>query len=684
MGKSRMLRWVAAGLLCGAAVPAMAQTSGAGGRRVYEAGFFTVYAPSNALQIVQRVPGFQLEESDTEIRGFAQAAGNIVINGQRPSSKGDTLENILERIPASRVARVEVGPGELFASELSGKPQVVNLVLTDAGGLAGTAVATARRIYTGKLYPEGTLSALVKRGDSTFNGAIEFDNDTTTDEGTDTITALPSGAPIEFRRKINQYDQPNGYVSLGWAHDAGTNRTAHLNGRYALEDFDVRQTNRVFPAVGPDRDDRLIQDYHRKEFEIGGDVTRPFAGGGLKLLGLLRRRDRLNTDISLNRLVDGTAIGGVEQLLDDARDETVARLVWSRNGWSGWTVETGAEGALNKLTSDVDLFAIDAAGTQMQIDLPVDEATVKEYRGEAFGNVGRVLSPTLRVDLGLTYEASRLTVRGDARATRNLEFWKPKATFDWRPGEWHFQLAAARTVAQLQFEDFIGAAELANDRVNGGNANLVPQRAWETLLTAERKILGDGLVKLEFGYNAISLVQDRIPTPEGFDAPGNLGDGEEWIARATIDTPLSGFGITGGRLNTYVSIVDTSVQDPYTLRDRRFSGNSLWYVTTEFRQDLGQFAWGFTLERGSKSTYYRLNELDSNRNGGVYATLFGEYRPDAKTTVTLGLDNALDTTGERGRTFFIPDRRTPDPSSFEFRERNRHIIPYITLKRNFG
>ena len=56
--------------------------------------------------------------------------------------------------------------------------------------------------------------------------------------------------------------------------------------------------------------------------------------------------------------------------------------------------------------------------------------------------------------------------------------------------------------------------------VNGGNAQLVPQRSWEFLAFVERPILGDGLVRLEAGYNRISLVQDRVPTPEGFDAPG--------------------------------------------------------------------------------------------------------------------------------------------------------------------
>ncbi len=680
----RVGRLAAALLLCGSAVPALAQASGPGGRNIYEAAFFAQFAPSNALQIIERVPGFQLDEGDTEVRGFAQAAGNVVINGQRPSSKTDTLDVVLSRIPASRVVRIEVGPGELYGSDYSGRPQVVNLVLSDAGGVAGTAMAGARRGYDGELYPEGSLSGLVRRGASTFNAAVEFDTDAVTEEGSDTITARPSGELIEFRRKINETDEPNLNLSAAWAYDGGVNRTAHLNGRYFIDWFSLTQANAVFPAVGPMRNDVLTQRYDFEEYEIGGDVTRPFAGGGLKLVGLATRRNRNNVDAQVNR-AGGLTLGSSDQTLDDRREETVGRLVWTRGAWSGWNVEAGAEAALNILDSDVDLFVVDGAGVRTRIDLPVDQAKVKETRAEFFVNGGRALSPTLRLDTGVTFETSRLTVTGDASAERELQFWKPKGTLDWRPkGPWHVQLSLARTVAQLQFEDFISLAELSNDRVNGGNANLVPQRAWEALVTAERKILGDGLVKIEAGYNRVSLVQDRIPTPEGFDAPGNLGDGEERILRGTLDIPLTKAGIKGGRFNAYLSIVDTSVEDPYTGRDRRFSGNSLWYFESSFRQDLGKFAWGIELERGSPSTYFRRNELDTNSNDRPYVELFGEYRPSPLTTITLGIENLLNGRGIRKRSFFTPDRRTAEPSSFEYRERNRHIMPFITIKRNFG
>jgi outer membrane receptor protein involved in Fe transport len=301
-----------------------------------------------------------------------------------------------------------------------------------------------------------------------------------------------------------------------------------------------------------------------------------------------------------------------------------------------------------------------------------------------FVNAGRPIADKLRVDLGLTYEASKLSVRGDATADRTLKFLKPKVSLDWELPDVRAQLSIQRTVAQLQFEDFISAAELSTDRVNGGNANLLPQRAWEGLLTLQRPFLGDGLIKVELGWNQISLVQDRVPTPDGFDGPGNLGSGRSLIWRGTIDAPLTKLGIKGGRLTLYGSIVDTNVRDPYTGRERHFSGNSLAYWTADFRQDLGKFAYGLHFDASSLSTGYRLNELDSFYGMHPYSSVFAEYRPNKATTLSVGARNALNRTSQRFRTFYSPSRSNPNPNLYEARQRNQHVIPYLTLKHNFG
>jgi hypothetical protein len=684
-GRAKRVLFGAAVFLCVSGGAAhSAQTAGANGRTVYEATYFAQFAPSNALQMVQRVPGFTLQLGDQEVRGFGQAAGNVVINGQRPSSKSDTLETILARIPASRVARVEVGPGDLFGSEFAGKPQVVNVVTTAAGGLAGTFNGTLRRTYTGRVEPDVTVSALLRRGKSSFNASLGYQAFPTTEEGFDRITELPGERPLEYREKVNRIADRTAFVSGAWELNGGDNRTAHLNFRVSQNWFELGQTNDVFPVGGTLRDDWLTQDYDRRDYELGGDVTRPLLGGGVKLVGLATRRKRHAVDTSLNR-VQSDVTGGFIQDLASQRDERVLRLVWNRSNLGGWSVEAGAEGVLNKLDSDVGFFRLNAGGGQARIDLPVDQAVVKEYRGEAFVNAGRALSKTLRLDLGLTYEASRLTVSGDAEAERVLKFFKPKASLDYRDKSgWHAQLSVARTVAQLNFEDFISTAELTNDRVNGGNADLVPQRAWEILATLEQPILGDGVVKIQAGYNRISLVQDRIPTPEGFDAPGNLGNGRMLILKSTIDAPLTRLGIKGGRLTVNSSLIDTSVEDPYTFRKRHFSGFNLYSADASFRQDLGKWAYGATFFVNAPTYFFRQEEIDRPFSDNPYVTAFVEYRPTPKTTVTFSLDNATNAAAFRSRTFFSPDRRNPFPDTFEFRQRNKHIIPAIGIKHSFG
>ena len=565
--------------MAGGAVPAVAQTAGASpsnpapegpqpagqpdrvtGRRTYDAAWFAPFAPATALQMVQRVPGFTIERIDEGVRGFAQAAGNVVVNGQRPAAKSDDVETILGRIPASRVLRIEVGTGEQFGAEFAAKPQVLNVVTTQAGGMASTLEGSYRRIFTGAILPQGRVSTLVKRGRSTFNLALNVENDTTDEAGYDRVTTLPGGVETEFRRKHNHIRDPLATLSGSWGFEDGTNRTAHLNARVAKGRFTLEQTNAVSRPGGFARDDALTQRRTLDEYELGGDVTRPFAGGGLKAIALLTRRTRDGRDM---QTFDLSAPTGFDQLYRERLEETLARVVWNRADLAGWNVEAGAEGVLNRLISRNDLFALDFGGGRTRIDLPVDDATVKEVRGEAFVNMGRPLSPRLRLDGGLNYEVSRLTVSGDVAARRTLSFWKPRLVLDWRPSpQWHAQLLAQRTVAQLQFSDFISTAELGAERVNGGNAELVPQRSWELLATLEHPILGDGVARLEMGYNRVAKVQDRVPTPEGFDAPGNLGDGEVFILRSRLEAPLKTLGVKGGRLTLYGSLVPTRVRDP--------------------------------------------------------------------------------------------------------------------------
>ena len=64
--------------------------------------------------------------------------------------------------------------------------------------------------------------------------------------------------------------------------------------RWSPGSFYLTQRNHVTPTGDPERDDDLLQDFKSPVFELGGDVTRPLAGGAIKLVGLATRRKRDN------------------------------------------------------------------------------------------------------------------------------------------------------------------------------------------------------------------------------------------------------------------------------------------------------------------------------------------------------------------------------------------------------
>ena len=659
----------------------------------YDAAFFAQFAPRSALDIARRVPGFTLDLGNTDTRGFAGAAGNVVINGSRPSSKSESLENTLLRIPASSVTKVEVGPGDLFGADYASKSQVLNIIMSATGGVDGNVTASVRRLYTGRLVPNGSASALIRRGASSINLSAGFGNQVNQEEGTDTLEDFETGDPLEFRRKFNIYKDFNPYVAASWALERAQDNAIRLNARYSPGQFDLKQRNRVTPFGEPPHDDSLLQDYDNSVFELGGDVTRPLGGGAIKLVGLATRRKRNNFDASTvrNGLLedDPQVVGGSEQTQKAKFGETIGRLTWTRQDLGGFSVEVGGEAVFNTLDNKTELVLIDEFGNRNPVDIGVDEAEVKEKRAELFLNVGRNLSPAFRVDGGLRYEYSDLEVSGDASAKRKLKFLKPSLTLDWKPGKgWHTQLSVKRTVAQLNFYDFVSVAELSTDRVNAGNENLVPQRAWEFRFTADRPILGDGVIKLDLGHDLISLLQDRILI-EGepgkfFDAPGNIGTGKHSFATLTVDAPLGNLW-KGLRVKLNGTIRRTRVEDPISGEMRNFSDfYPDWEWSVDVRRDSGPWSYGFVVNDRDRFTFFRTDEFDINFNGGPYGTAFVEYRPGPRTSITLDLDNALNTSGNRHRIRFFPNRLAPTFIIDEFRERNRHLNFGLTVKQTFG
>ena len=138
---------------------------------IYPASFFSGYQPVSAGDMVEQVPGFQISDGDGS-RGFAGAGGNVLINGERPSSKQDSVSSILARIPASRVERVELIRGNTGRFDAGGQAILVN-VIVDTSDRAWTWSSTVEQdLDSGGPTPSGRLSVVDQAGDTIWGAGI--------------------------------------------------------------------------------------------------------------------------------------------------------------------------------------------------------------------------------------------------------------------------------------------------------------------------------------------------------------------------------------------------------------------------------------------------------------------------------------------------------------------------------
>ena len=210
--------------------------------------------------------------------------------------------------------------------------------------------------HTGYINTDISGSAIIRRGPSTFNLSAGTGRNKQLEEGTDTLTDRATGDQVEFRRKHNSYFNRDPYLvgQLG-ARARRPTMPIRLNARWQPSQFDLHQDNRVTPSGGPQHDDNLVQHFRNPVIEIGGDVTRPLAGGAIKLVGLATRRKRDDSETYQLRdgLIENSAsvIGGFDQHIEARRNETIGRLSWTRSNLAGFSFEVGAEAALNTLDS---------------------------------------------------------------------------------------------------------------------------------------------------------------------------------------------------------------------------------------------------------------------------------------------------------------------------------------------
>jgi hypothetical protein len=620
------------------------------GEPVYPAAFFAPFQPQTALDMLNRMPGFTVAEGSF-VRGFGGAAGNVLIDGQRPTVKVGGISEVLRRIPASRVERILLLRGG-EAAEAQGQALVANVILkADAHGSGTMTIGVARK-NDGRLAPSGRASYARKLGD--WQTSLELSGSTVRYPSAANYQLRDAnGLLIQSRYERTDADAPE-YGLAASASRSLLGGTLTLNARLGLDEYNSRQGILLYPGdtSRPSNGRRDIAYGEGGRFaELGTDWTRAVGKGWtLKLIGLGRvTRDTVDEDYA------APGLRGVSARVQKPT-EIVARTTISREGNYALRPEIGGEIAWNSLSSHLD-YAEDIGGGLLPVSLSGANTRVTELRGEGFANLNAKLSRTWSTELSMAVEFSQIRVTGDTLNSQSLFYPKPSAAIIWSPsGQTQLRLGLKRTVDQLDFGDFAASVDQANGRPIGGNAALRPARLTRALFRIDHRWRKSGAISAEFFHQWHNGMLGYIELESGDQAMGAIGTARQWGLTAQATLPLTAL-LSGALLKLDGTVRGSHVPDPITGRVRPIDSLPHGLLSAELRHDLPALrsAWGVRYEASEMLRTWYLSEEAYARTRPIW-TAYIETTALAGVKAVLTVEGLTGQDSFRLRRFYQPTR----------------------------
>jgi hypothetical protein len=644
-----------------------AQTPDTEGTQVFAPDFFASSNPADAYDMVRKLPGFELIEVDEDVRGYTGSRGNVLFDGRTPSGKQDSLEQMLKRIPAASILRIELIRGGKKGAATGGFDLVANVVRRPQVASSGSVLAGISAADEIGIRPDGRTEYSRDGARSRVDAAIELATEIDEDSGSGEIVETdPDGAVEEIiARDEREYVRT---LSASVEHDltlGDRELVTNLSGARAVTREKIQSTEDGIEVEAPERE-RIWS------AEIGVQYQRPLGQGELEAL-VAQRTEWLDADAQEED----------EIFSEDTRSsETLARAEYRQE--KGALQYFGSiEAALNKLTGDAEL-----SSDGVPIPITGSDVDVSERRAEAAIGATWQASKDLVLEASLRAEYSAIRSTGDASQDDDFLFWKPRVRLSWDNRRTRIQATLEREAAQLDFEDFVASVELDRDDVVAGAPSLTPPTTWSFSTLFEQRFWDGGSFILTFRSERIDDVIDRVVVEsdgELFDAVGNIGRGKRTSLRAELTAPLDHFGLSGMEIRADLTFLKSRVTDPITGEKRTISEDKPFEGELRFTHDLpgGRWSWGIDATLSEKEREFRFDEVRRERTGTALG-MHVEFRPTADWRIRAEVENvAWDGLTDKREQY--DGLRTFDVlESIETRRINTDPIFTLSVRRAFG
>jgi TonB dependent receptor/TonB-dependent Receptor Plug Domain len=622
----------------------------------YPNAFFTDTQPNNALDMVRRTPGFAYNGGRGDVRGLSGASGNVLVDGQPQTSKSVGLDEVLSRIPASQVLRIDVVRGGEGGISMLGFPVVAN-VIRRAGAESQTTAQIETKVYgdSDLVDLNGRLEWSRRRGDLSFAGAAEVRKGRA-DDATDglLIRRNAAGATLDSGLYLSDYRDKSAEANATVEYTAG--RTLYR----ANIGLDHRENNRD-ELAGFSIPERFLSVGTSDDIEVGGNIEREMSQW-LKL-----RLDGLQT---LEKDTRTAGRVGRQSSSENTAGESILRISAEVNRWTSLKLESGVEGAFNYL---------DQTSTQTSANANV---RVEERRAQPYITANWKVFEPLSLEFGARYETSTISQEGDTNSERTFNFLKPRliAVFA-ATSKTDLRFRIERDVKQLDFGDFVASSGQSDNQATAGNADLQPERAWVYEAVLEQRLWERSALLFTYTHESIEELLDNIPVGPTSEGRGNVDAGTRDTLALDMKVALDPLGVRGGRLEVLPTYYISDTTDPFTRQPRDISGSQQWRGRINFFLDRPEYGLTYGLESfiGFRERTWRRDQVSTTVQPFNYTT-WVEWRPRMSTQLRA----SIQTLGMRERNrvrevyagarpvaplSFVESRVTKRDASFQFRVR---------------
>ncbi|MGD8341116.1 MAG: Plug domain-containing protein, partial [Gammaproteobacteria bacterium] len=342
---------------------AAAQTEGDAfeGVRLFELAYYDEFDPLTALDIVNRTPGFSLDE-DNGGRGLSGVRSNVLIDGRRPPPKGQSIRQLLDEMPVDGIQLIElIDAGARLDIDMQGFAQVVNVItVTDRPAYyeliteyqhSGTGEVRQQNGSRTEVEAIGTFSwqahEFTVRGDTQY-----FSNESPAD-----LVSIDPANPAQRLSSVSRFSRGDDRVELNALFAITDESSLTFNGEIRFEEM----SNLPIGIDAADLTNTTVQSFDRNEDsqDFSAEYRRPIGSSGTLMLALV---DADSTDESESRLSDGDSQRASRNERESG--ETAARIRMTQSPTDRITIRTTASSAFNFFEGGFRLFAND-------IEIPV-------------------------------------------------------------------------------------------------------------------------------------------------------------------------------------------------------------------------------------------------------------------------------------------------------------------------